>query len=109
MDESSDYEDFQGQQILEKEAAINELENFHFDDKEYYLVYQKENQPAQRQMKFNKVEKKSKNTFAIAMQTEDKVNSIRCYYGEEILISRDEIIQLIIIKPGSDEFVVYTD
>lgn len=109
MDESSDYEDFQGQQILEKEAAINELENFHFDDKEYYLVYQKEIQPVQRQMKFNKVEKKSKNTFAIAMETEDNVNAIRCYYGEEILISKDEIIQVRIVNPGTDDFVVYTD
>ncbi|CQR46962.1 hypothetical protein BN1058_01249 [Paraliobacillus sp. PM-2] len=109
MGESNDCEALPGQQILEQENAIDRLEHFKANDKEYYVVYQKENQRAKRELKFNKVNKRSDDTFAIAMHTEDKTNAIRYYHGEEIILSKDEIIQLRIIDPGEYDFVVYTD
>ncbi|MFB1051648.1 hypothetical protein [Paraliobacillus sp. JSM ZJ581] len=109
MDESNDCEDLQGQQIVKKQKAIDRLEHFQADNKEYYVVYQKKNQQAKRSLQFNKVEKRSDDTFLIAMHNEDTVDAVRYYHGEELIVHQDEIIQLQIIDPDEYEFVVYTD
>lgn len=109
MDESNDSEALQGQKILKHEHAINQLKHFEDKNKDYYIVYQKENQRMKRELKFNKVKILDRSNYAIAMHTEDEADNVRYYHGEEVILHEDEIIAIRIIDPEEYDFVVYTD
>ncbi|WP_079708393.1 hypothetical protein [Paraliobacillus ryukyuensis] len=109
MGEQNDSEPLQGQRILEKEKAIDCLDHYEENENDYYVIYQKQDQQVKRELKFNKVTKLSANSYAIAMHTEDETDHIRYYHGEEIILAKEEIIELRIFDPHAFDFVVYTD
>lgn len=105
----NDSDALQDQFTAEREDALKRLDHFINDEKDYYVIYQKANQSAKRELKFNHVKKLIENKYAIAMHNEDFNDAIRYYNGEEIILEENEIFEVRIIDPDEYDFVVYTD
>lgn len=107
--ETNDSDALQSQFRSDREEALDKLNQFVNDDKDYYVIYKKANQTVKRELKFNQVKKIAGNKYAIAMHNEDFNDAIRYYNGEEIILQDNEIYEVRAIDPKEYDFVVYTD
>lgn len=110
MSETSDSDQFYHRfSEHDKQEALDCLDHFINDEKEYYVIYQKNYQTSVRELKFNQVEKNTDNHYRIAMHQENMHDSVCYYNGEKVELTSNEILKIRIVDPKEYEFVVYTD